>query len=378
MLSRKGLKLPKIKAIPKEAIDSQALSFVEGGLQYIGCVDSVKDQQVIGWVGCVNNEEPVCIKITKGDEVQVVLANLPRPDVLNATELKSELCGFSTKFKSDNIGVVQVEIMVSAQKLPIIRPDFSNRKVFFVHVPKAAGSSINDFLCNAFSSETTFTHIEGIKEQWPNIVNSKYLSGHIRYPNYVENFSRHDFFVFSFFREPFSHLRSHLNWVRRLAEPELLDFRNKHSELVKSIADELTEVDFRSENSMSLFVSSLRKGAYGLFDNCQVRFFSSVKGDERVEKKHLDEAISNIKSLHLVGISERSKESQALLADLLKLPKQEEEQRSNINSYDYGLNTKDPKFRDILRPLIEFDLALYKSAISIFEEQKQWINYEQR
>jgi hypothetical protein len=372
----KGFKLPKITSIANKALDSQALSFVEGGLQYIGCVDTVNDQQVNGWVGCLSSEEPVCIKVTKGDEVQVLLANLPRSDVLKATALKSELCGFSIKFKSDNYAPVKVEIMVQAQKLPINKPDFSQRKVFFVHVPKAAGSSINDFLCDAFTTESTYTHIEGIKDQWPSVVQAKYLSGHIRYPDYVENFSRHDFFVFSFLREPLSHLRSHLNWVRRLAEPELLEFRNKHSNLVQSIADELNEFDFKSKKSMLLFVSSLKKGAYGLFDNCQVRFFSTVKGHERVEQKHLNEAILNLKKLHFVGISERSKESQALLATLLNVPVQQEEQRSNVNDYDYGLNIKDAKIKEIVGPLVKFDLALYEVALSIFEAKKNWIEHD--
>lgn len=372
----KGFKLPNITSIANRALDSQALAFVEGGLKYIGCVDSVTDQHVNGWVGCLGSEQPVCIKVSKGDEVQVVLANQPRPDVLKATALKSELCGFSTKFKSQNYGPVRVEIMVQAQNLPVHKPDYSQRKVFFVHVPKAAGSSINDFLCSAFSSDATYTHIEGIKDQWPSVVQAKYLSGHIRYPDYVENFSRHDFFVFTFLREPFSHLRSHLNWVRRLAEPELLEFRNKHSNLVQSIADELNEFDFRSEKSMQLFVSTLKKGAYGLFDNCQVRFFSSVKGHERVEQKHLDEAVLNLKKLHFVGISERSKESQALLATLLHVPVQQDEQRSNVNDYDYGLNIKDENIREIVTPLIKFDLALYEVALTIFEAKKNWIEHD--
>lgn len=358
-------------ALIKKASPSEALDFIKGNKRYIGHVDDSQHSCIRGWVGCKEDNSPVCLKVTKGSEVKLVLAQEPRPDVVKVGKLKHENCGFSVEFSKDNHALPLVEIMVQAQDLVATMPDYSRRKAFFVHIPKAAGSSVNDIFTKSLSNVQTYTHIEGIRDQWERISHSAFLSGHIRYSEYADFFSKSDFVVFSFLREPYAQLRSHLNWVRRLVEPELLEFRKGHAKHIQGIADRLALVDFTSIASLDEFVSNIKNGGFlGLFDNCQVRYLSSVSPNERVNDEHLQEAIYNLRQLHFVGICEYSKESQSMLLKLMNLREVKAGQHSNSNSYDYGLNIKSEDIRSTLNPLVKYDKKLYEIALDLFHQQK--------
>lgn len=343
-------------------------------VSYFGCADELIAPLVSGWVSYTDSGgNPVTLKITKGKEVQLVIANIERNDVFLSGQVESPFCGFSAQFSSDNFYKAEIEVLGAIGNLTKPAPNYKDRKVFFIHIPKAAGSSVNDLVSSAIS-DSYYTHIEGMRDQWDEIKNAKFLSGHIRYSEYQQVFSKHDYVVFAFFREPYSHLKSHLNWVRRLAEPELIKSRKSHSDIVHKIADNLAKLDFTSSDNLSSYAKSLKPIAYGLFDNCQVRFLANVKPNELVGQEHLDQAIKNLRHLHFVGISEYSKESQTQLLALLGLDMKKTEAKSNVNSYDYGLDITDENILLALKPLVQFDLQLYKEAKKIFLNQTESIS----
>jgi hypothetical protein len=333
---------------------------------YLGCVDEVNKTCVSGWVSCIDQDlNPVALKITKGNEVKLAFADLIRSDVLRAGRAKTECCGYSVSFSKDNFERAKVEVLFPAGELTKIAPSYKGRKVFFIHIPKVAGSSVNDCISSAIEGRY-YTHIEGFRGRWDEISDANFLSGHIRYKEYEREFSQSDYVVFAFFREPFSHVKSHMNWVRRLAEPALIDNRESHPSIVRKISDDLARLDFTDAVKMKSYVNNIKPTAYGLFDNCQVRYLSDVKPNERVTKKHLDQAIKNLQHLHFVGISEYSKESQFQLMSLLGLRMNKSETKSNVNSYDYGLNLSEAAIADALMPFVRFDIKLYEAAKSRF------------
>lgn len=341
---------------------------------YFGCADELIKPCVSGWVSYVDEtQNPVVLKIIKGDEVKLVLANDERSDVFEAGRVKNSYCGYSVQFSDHNQEAAVVEVLAPLGTLSPVFPNYKHRKLFFIHIPKAAGSSVNELISSAIEGPY-YTHIEGLRNQWDEIKNSKFLSGHIRYKEYERNFSKYDYVVFAFFREPLSHLKSHMNWVRRLAEPELTHNREAHASIVHKIADDLADFKFSDLESLQCYVEDLRPIAYGLFDNCQVRFLSGVEPNERVNQKHLDEAIKNLNHLHFVGISENSKESQAQLMSLFELNTTLEEAISNVNSFDFGLNVEDEKVAQILNPLVQYDEKLYEEAKKIFHIQRESIS----
>jgi len=356
----------------KKKLNSNAEKAVPAG--YFGCADELTKPCVSGWVSYVDESlNPVMLKITKGDEVQFVIADRERKDVLQVGRVKTAFCGYQVSFSADNFEPALVEVLSSMGKLSEDVPSYKNRKLFFIHIPKAAGSSVNDLMSSVIEGPY-FTHIEGLRDRWSDIKEARFLSGHIRYTDYVSSFSQHDYVVFAFLREPLSHLKSHMNWVRRLAEPELINKRDSHSDIVHRIADELAVLNFTDINSLASYVKQIKPIAYGLFDNCQVRFLSEVKANERVCQKHLEQAVRNLRHLHFVGISEHSKESQAQLLSLLGMEGKASEAKSNVNSYDYGLDITKGEVIYTLNPLVQFDIQLYAEAKKIFLAQAQRID----
>lgn len=341
------------------------------GLGYFGCADELVKSRVSGWVSYDDeSKNPALLKITKGGEVKLAIANEERNDTVQAGRVQNGLCGYSVQFSSDNHETAVVEVLSSLGKLSQNAPNYKHRKLFFIHIPKAAGSSVNDLLGSAIDGQY-YTHIEGLRNQWNEIKDSKFLSGHIRYKEYESNFSQHDYVVFSFFRKPLSHVKSHINWVRRLSEPELLSKREAHASIIHKIADDLASFKFSDIDRLRNYVENLRPIAYGLFDNCQVRYLSDVEPNELVSQKHLDQAIKNLNHLHFVGISEHSKESQEQLLALLDLSTHSDEAISNVNPYDFGLDISNDQVVHVLQPLIQFDNQLYAEAKRIFMMQRQ-------
>jgi hypothetical protein len=333
---------------------------------YLGYVDEISNTCVSGWILSEKaGANPVALKITKGDEVQLVLANDQRKDVMQLAGPHAELCGYSACFSENNFANVVIEVMSPIAELTKIAPNYSGRKIFFIHIPKAAGSSVNDCISSSING-VYYTHIEGLRNRWDEIADSQFLSGHIRYGEYERNFSHRDYVVFAFLREPLSHIKSHMNWVRRLSEPELINDRKSHSPIIHEIADKLAELEFSNANQLKAYVENLKPTVYGLFDNCQVRYLSDVEPNERVTEKHLKQAVKNLQHLHFVGISEYSKESQRQLMSLFGLKMTRPESKTNVNSYDYGLNLGDLDIVEAIQPLVQFDFELYKIAKARF------------
>lgn len=333
---------------------------------YLGCADEIIKPCVTGWVSSTQSAaNPVALKITKGDEVKLVFADETRNDVLNSGLVKTAFCGYSVTFSESNFEQAKVEILLPAGTLNKVATSYKGRKIFFIHIPKAAGSSVNDCVCSAIDG-AYYTHIEGLRDRWDDIKEAKFLSGHIRYYEYEKDFSKSDYIVFAFFREPFAHVKSHMNWVKRLSEPELIEKRESHPDIVKNISDDLASFEFTDIKALKLYVKNIKPVAYGLFDNCQVRFLSDVNSNERVTQRHLDQAIKNLQHLHYIGISEYSKESQNQLMSLVGLNRGKPEAKVNINFYDYGLNLNETEVIDALEPLVKYDLKLYEIAKSRF------------
>lgn len=352
------------------AINNKKLVSIDKN-NYIGNVDEMFLPLVRGWAGCKNSTEAHWVKITKGDECQVVLANEPRPDVMKCGLLKYEHCGFSSRFADDNKAQAQVEILMPIVDVSHSQPSYKNRKLFFLHIPKTAGSSVNYSLQNQLQGMPTYTHIEGLADRWDTLLDARFLSGHITYSVYEKNFSPSNFILAAFFREPYQHLVSHLNWVRHLMEPEKKSFLLDHPPVVQNIADKLSTLDFTSINTWHNFIKELKPIQYGLFDNLQVRYLADVKPAERVTEAHLKQALSRLSRIHLLGIAEKFDESMELIHQAMGLNAVvQQDIRSNVNYFSYGADFSSTDFQAAVEPLVKFDRVLYKQALLQFDQQR--------
>ena len=109
----------------------------------------------------------------------------------------------------------------------------NNFPLFFIHIPKTAGSSFRVAAEQYFGSEATyFDYGNGSKETHPDILkfeyeskdrylaaksikkNAKFLSGHVIYPKYAPFFPAKS--VVTFVRDPAQQVRSHYEHFSRL------------------------------------------------------------------------------------------------------------------------------------------------------------------
>lgn len=339
---------------------------------YIGRVDEMFLPLVRGWAGYKESTEAHWVKITKGEECQVVLANKPRADVLKAGLLTYENCGFSARFSNNNnIAQAHIEILMPVTPVTHSQPNYKNRKLFLLHIPKTAGSSVNHSLQNQLKAVPTYTHIEGVPERWEQLLDARFLSGHITYPVYEKSFAPSNFILAAFFREPYRHLVSHFNWVRHLMEPEKKSFLLSHPLVVQQIADKLSVLNFSSIATWQQFVKQLPPVQYGLFDNLQVRYLADIKPTERVSDRHLKQALSRLKNIQLVGIAEKFNKSMALIHQAMGFDAPVEQNvRSNVNSFSYGADSSDVDFQQAVEALVKFDRVLYQQALLQFEQQR--------
>lgn len=335
-----------------------------------GYVDESISPRVYGWVSCDDIDEPLLVHIVKGDESQTVLADIERPDVLAAGVSKRLNCGFETRFSERNFAMAKAQVLIPVKEIERTEKNYAGRNVFFMHIPKTAGSSVNDLLQQSCPEGQFLSHIEGIRNQWLELARPKQiLSGHIGYNEYKKNFGDQSRVVISFFRDPYRQLISHFYWVRHLSEPEKKDFLNGHSNLIKSISKRLSEFDLSSISGLRDYIQSMETKEIKLFDNFQVRFLTAPIKGVRVSDDDCREACSNLHRIHIVGIVEDMKGSFNSIARYLKLPNKEFIPSKNVNPYNYGIDINDEHVREILYPLVQYDLRLYEAVYSKYQSQ---------
>jgi hypothetical protein len=147
-------------------------------------------------------------------------------------------------------------------------------KVFFLHIPKTAGTSFNNMFKPLFSSDRYFDHMESRPELFKLVQNDDlpfFISGHL-YFEYVRSLiERKDVFTITILREPISQLISHLKWVKYVGSPRYPDPAAIDPEIL-----EFSRELFRVPLNDTARIAALLDHPVGLrlFDNLQVRYLS--------------------------------------------------------------------------------------------------------
>ena len=96
----------------------------------------------------------------------------------------------------------------------------SFEKVFFLHIPKTGGESVNHLFRQSRAQEQYVEHMENLDPSiiGPEFLEGKtYVSGHIPFPRVRHLFGKSSgWSLITFVRDPFDHLLSHLSWTRNL------------------------------------------------------------------------------------------------------------------------------------------------------------------
>ncbi len=279
----------------------------------------------------------------------------------------------------------QTKVAVAIFKVEFCQKNYQ-KKTFFIHVAKTAGSSFNQFL------ETYFTGDEHCEKYRKNrqktqlrelnkIRTFDYISGHLTLREFQHNFQRDDYFLVTLLRNPVHQVISHLNWVYYVGEDINSDFFKNHPAHDQEI---ILSIRKRNLSDYREIIQALLEHQ-GLFLNNQSRYFQT--------SQNLNEynIIENLKSFDLVGMTENYKQ---FVFDYIKLQKMNinpkfEFKNKNINpKINPRKMTSNPEFMKFINEHNAVDMKVYnyfdrqekmkeiKLGLSKYKSQLDKIKYQ--
>jgi hypothetical protein len=240
--------------------------------------------------------------------------------------------------------------------------NYDQSKLLFMHIAKAAGSTVNSFLASHYPQDQYAVHIESNKK-WQSspddLKKLHFLSGHVSLYTLAKKLNLEDYYKVTVIRDPYAQLCSHLSWIRRLSDKGEAQRFEQHPLYIQNFATKLANVDFTETEALKDLMESLEDIELRLIDNCQVRYFTWVPAGEKVGDKQRGEAIKASKIFNKIGITEDISSFLKAIADKMAWPEPDDFIRENVTQNFYGLDTSRVDIRTVLEPFVRHDLALY-------------------
>ena len=231
------------------------------------------------------------------------------------------------------------------------------KKLFYIHTPKTAGSSLNKHFAGVFPSN--FLHVEGVKYNKEFIEKYDFVSGHITY-NQAERVINEDFLTMVTLREPYSYVVSHLCWIRKLADEGQEKRFLSHPKVFQDIALKMKSHDFSKPEQIRKFIAWLEEIDFNYLHNTQTLY---LDGPKRVRV-----AIQNLNKVNFVGTLESIDEFTQMVSDYFGVEVVDNPPFINKNSNKYGFDLSCLATRLALEPLLDKDVQLYKAAKELFQK----------
>ncbi|MEL6701253.1 MAG: hypothetical protein AAFO58_06185 [Pseudomonadota bacterium] len=251
--------------------------------------------------------------------------------------------------------------------------DGALRPVFFLHIPKTAGSSNNQFLAQVYGAGQVQTHVENLLpallagDRDPLL--HPCISGHV--PLWAWRLYRgaDAYACVTLLRDPWARLVSHINWVARYVGDARLP-PGPGGQALARVASWIQETDFEEVGSLRRFMNAVkREPHFSSFDNYQVRMLRTGRMDamdKRMEAADVDVARSELTQFLHVGFCEdQARFQEGLLTKLgaeTALPRRVRTNVAQIRALEMG-NTL---AREVFAPWIEMDQALVGFALGRF------------
>jgi hypothetical protein len=268
----------------------------------------------------------------------------------------------SVDFKTDKdyfLGIYHGEkhvmnVVSFLNKLPLL----------YVHIPKTAGSTVNKVLTEWCGDQRSIIHAE-TKTYWKESVKQNkldYLSGHIPYVIFRKMKLLSAFKTAITFREPYSHVISHLSWIRALALEENRQRYEAHPEYIQQLSDKLASYDLACPDQITDAIKSFNHLEHRLLDNTQTRYIRTEVAKVAVDVADLADAIVNLRHFDFVGTDDDISGFLARIAAGYGIEYKIEDRRENVLNNKFGLDINNPKIKEALLPLVKYDLELYDAV----------------
>ncbi len=351
-----------------------------GPAPVIGFLDEVDSRRISGWAATTDGGDPVIVHLVVNDrEIAAQPATRPRPGVRRRALHPTGACGFLFELSADQAlePGQKVELLAGPARRqlrgsphlfrpPVVDADESVPRIFFMHVPKTAGSSLNELIARHYPRGQVTLHIEssGFRQRRDFADRYRFMSGHVRAHEMGRRMALDRWFWITLFREPVDHLASHLCWVRYIGEDPQSDFFRNHAAPIRELALRLQDLDFGSAEALTEFFGADHSRVIcNLFDNCQTRYLLRRARPGPLDEAAFAEARKMLRRFDLVGTTEHYARFIRLLHARLgwDLPANAQ-QRLNVQSKRYGLDLNRPDLRAVLEARTRFDRQIYRIA----------------
>ena len=245
-------------------------------------------------------------------------------------------------------------------------------KLFFLHIPKTAGTSIVDTLREIFGEKNSLNYIEGLtKIDQIKTADYDFVSGHLFYDEIQELGVFRDFDLITVLRNPYQRLASHLRYMDRYNQPEYEAQLRVLSPDLQDVVAALNQIDFTDALALDRFLMRLNPWSRIAFDNSQVRFLVDDPGSTHqsrfpiLDDRALDLAIQRLAHFKWIG---RSEDLSSVIGSIAKERgvSPPDVRRSNVNDCRRTIDTNNRDIRRVLEPYVRLDRLLVESVVQQF------------
>ena len=239
----------------------------------------------------------------------------------------------------------------------------SQRKLLFMHIAKAGGSTVNRFLASHYPKSRVATHIESNKKWIHNktYVNGlHFISGHVNLVRLNHFLSLEDYYKITVVREPYSHVISHLAWIRKLSDQGEENRFQRHPEYIQVFSRKLLNTNLSNPGEIKHLIKSLNDQEKQLVDNCQVRYFTRIKPGLNVTTEHTRLAKKASKIFNRIGTLENLQHFFDDISRDFGWHDRKVSIAENVSDNYYGLVNDDADIFTALHPLVKHDISLYR------------------
>lgn len=338
-----------------------------------GAVNRLRSNQIRGWVFADEGEGPVRVGLwINGVKFAVKAANRPRADLKQQGIHPTGDVGFNFALPDKQAlkagDQVTLKVIDTGDLLLPRRYAFDGGvRVFLLHIPKTAGSSLNWYFQKALGKDRCVTHVESKRDLIYQRFFYRYsfVSGHMKLPSFRRWDARREFNTITILRDPLEQLISHLRWTKTLRlRPD--NFVNA-TDNVRQMAERLETVDLDDAKALTRYVESMTDTERDLFDNCQVRYLIATP-PPILEEQHYADAVAALESMSFVGITEHFQRCVNAMSARYELAPTTKPIRRNVNELmEPALRSAEA--RAAVGDLLRFDRRLYERGRQLFEEQ---------
>lgn len=247
----------------------------------------------------------------------------------------------------------------------------TEKKIFFMHIAKAAGSSVNKIFGQILGEENCHFHAESIlseKSLKEILENKKFVSGHI-YFNFVKELEDDDNIItFTLFREPYSHISSHILWLDHYGMPEYKQEYEGLNQDIKELIDFISDTDIANPYDLDYFLTNLPPWGIKMLNNCQTRYLLGQQNNFKpLSLKDFPYALKHLKSFNVCGTVENMKQTFKSVFELsgetaLNLNNLNLETRTNKKVSKRQIDITNSLVRSVLQKHILVDIKVYNTV----------------